>query len=426
MGTPDYTPSIYAVATTPTANKHAPHGLNVIVEGSADICLQDNEIFVTQRGGKIIQGPISGNEIKSATVIETRRTLQSTLLLQKKREMQTVQTLLEKKRAEFEKRMEECCEKQEELQSKQKQIRDRVAKFEKFLKENDAKRQRANAKSITERKLREAKELELCALQRQLHTEQLKNHGAIKLINRHKVYERYLQSIIDVLPPDYLDVNEPHINDIIMRHNTLVKTNDELKSIVQINQDDIGRLQGTLTGLIKDKNDLILVYNSKLGTQQKYLDKLRQDCAYLEQRLEERDSTSKERMRILSEIKLAIDNLYDRIAIHSQTTKIVQSDLTPASENDSRMVQVAPGLIATSAIAGVATLSTTTPTITTTVSGASVGVGAAAAAAAAATTASVMSLVAFKDKKSLTEKLHALQYRILDLQGNLQCLKKEA
>ncbi|KAH6574844.1 hypothetical protein BASA60_005315 [Batrachochytrium salamandrivorans] len=400
MGTPDYTPSIYAVATTPTANKHAPHGLNVIVEGSADICLQDNEIFVTQRGGKIIQGPISGNENKSATVIETRRTLQSTLLLQKKREMQTVQTLLEKKRAEFEKRMEECCEKQEELQSKQKQIRDRVAKFEKFLKENDAKRQRANAKSITERKLREAKELELCALQRQLHTEQLKNHGAIKLINRHKVYERYLQSIIDVLPPDYLDVNEPHINDIIMRHNTLVKTNDELKSIVQINQDDIGRLQGTLTGLIKTG---LCLSGATIG---------------------ERDSTSKERMRILSEIKLAIDNLYDRIAIHSQTTKIVQSDLTPASENDSRMVQVAPGLIATSAIAGVATLSTTTPTITTTVSGASVGVGA-AAAAAAATTASVMSLVAFKDKKSLTEKLHALQYRILDLQGNLQCLKKE-
>ncbi|KAH9250248.1 hypothetical protein BASA81_011929 [Batrachochytrium salamandrivorans] len=88
------------------------------------------------------------------------------------------------------------------------------------------------------------------------------------------------------------------------------------------------------------------------------------------------------------------------------------------------MVQVAPGLIATSAIAGVATLSTTTPTITTTVSGASVGVGA-AAAAAAATTASVMSLVAFKDKKSLTEKLHALQYRILDLQDITQLAEGE-
>ncbi|KAJ3101570.1 hypothetical protein HDU96_009928, partial [Phlyctochytrium bullatum] len=66
--------------------------------------------------------------------------------------------------------MEECREKQEELRakvkkesshnlngSKQKQIRDRVTKFEKFLKENDAKRQRANLKAQSEKKLREQK-----------------------------------------------------------------------------------------------------------------------------------------------------------------------------------------------------------------------------------------------------------------------------
>jgi hypothetical protein len=53
--------------------------------------------------------------------------------------------------------MEECKEKQDELKAKQKQIKERVTKFEKFLKENDAKRIRANAKAISERKLRESK-----------------------------------------------------------------------------------------------------------------------------------------------------------------------------------------------------------------------------------------------------------------------------
>jgi phage shock protein A len=38
--------------------------------------------------------------------------------LQKKKEMQSVQEQLEKKRMEFAKRMEECREKQEELRSK--------------------------------------------------------------------------------------------------------------------------------------------------------------------------------------------------------------------------------------------------------------------------------------------------------------------
>ncbi len=81
--------------------------------------------------------------------------------------MAIVQDQLEKKRAEFSTRMDECKYKQEELRGKvyfyqslhdqQKQIRDRVLKFEKFLKENDAKTQRANTKAQVERKAREAK-----------------------------------------------------------------------------------------------------------------------------------------------------------------------------------------------------------------------------------------------------------------------------
>jgi predicted ribosome quality control (RQC) complex YloA/Tae2 family protein len=51
-------------------------------------------------------------------MFENRRTLQSTLLLQKKKEMNAVQAALEKKRLEFAKRMEECREKQEELRAK--------------------------------------------------------------------------------------------------------------------------------------------------------------------------------------------------------------------------------------------------------------------------------------------------------------------
>ncbi|KAJ3056004.1 hypothetical protein HK097_008493 [Rhizophlyctis rosea] len=296
------------------------------VEPVSAVGARDGETFVTQRGGKIIQGiPVLQNE-RPPSMFESRRTLQSTLLLRKKKEMQAVQALLEKKRAEFAKRMEECREKQEELRARQKKIRDDVTKFEKHLKDNDAKRQRANLKAQTERKLREMKEMEMAALQRQLHEEQLKSEKMLRMIKKYQIYERYLQSVVDILPPDYLDVNEPHINDILMRHKTLVETNDDLVATVQQSQDEIEHQQAQLAGLIKAKNDLILVYNSTLGTQQKKLDQLKQECAYLEQRLEERDNTGKERaslnhldkLRILSETKLAINNIFDRVGIHSR------------------------------------------------------------------------------------------------------------
>ncbi|KAJ3010705.1 UNVERIFIED_CONTAM: hypothetical protein HDU68_002013 [Siphonaria sp. JEL0065] len=314
-----------AAATAPKGLGSGPSEASVAqshVEMSSDV--KDNgDTFVTQRGGKIVQGTplyvplMTQNEKQSPSIFENRHTLQSTLLLQKKKEMNLVQANLEKKRAEFSKRMEECREKQEELRVKQKQIRDRVTKFEKFLKENDAKRQRANLKALSERKMREQKEMEHGQLQHLQLDLQSKTKSILNLIKKYQIYEKYLQSVVDILPPDYLDINEPHVNDIIMRHKTLVETNEDLIQMVQTNQDGIEERQSSLAALIKNKNDLILVYNSQLGTQQKYLDKLKQESAYKEQRIEERDKTGKERSRMIGETKLAINNIYDRIVSYN-------------------------------------------------------------------------------------------------------------
>jgi predicted ribosome quality control (RQC) complex YloA/Tae2 family protein len=97
--------------------------ITAVVEGVANIPSNDaTDTFITQRGGKIIKKPVPGSDVHLLTqylkAMQTGRTLQSTLLLQKKKEMQNVQEMLEKKRTEFTKRMEECREKQEELRAK--------------------------------------------------------------------------------------------------------------------------------------------------------------------------------------------------------------------------------------------------------------------------------------------------------------------
>ncbi|KAI8615429.1 hypothetical protein BC830DRAFT_298727 [Chytriomyces sp. MP71] len=328
---------VYMASLAPApdaATQSSPRSASVLhshVETTADLQNKDNETFLTQKGGKIINGtplyvPVGGNEKHGPSIFDNRHTLQSTLLLQKKKEMQQVQLNLERKRAEFSKRMEECREKQEELRVKQKQIRDRVTKFEKFLKENDAKRQRANIKALSEKKMREMKEQELYHLQ-QLQLElHLKTERIQTMIRKYQIYEAYLQSVVDVLPADYLDINEPHVNDIIMRHKTLVETNNDLIKMVSQSQDEIEQRQGLLTELVKNKNDTILVYNSKLGTQQKYLDKLKQESAYTEQRIEERDKTGKERSRMIGETKLAINNIFDRIVSYNSRAATASSD----------------------------------------------------------------------------------------------------
>ena len=57
-----------------------------------------------------------------------------------------------------------------------------------------------------------------------------------------------------------MDVNEPHINDIIMRHKTLLETNQDIKREVQRNQDEIEKKQAILAGLIEVNRKQLFTY----------------------------------------------------------------------------------------------------------------------------------------------------------------------
>ena len=59
--------------------------------------------------------------------------------------------------------------------------------------------------------------------------------------------------VVDSIPADYLDINEPQINDILMRHKTLLETNEDLIRTVQNFQDSIENEQNQLANTIKVK-----------------------------------------------------------------------------------------------------------------------------------------------------------------------------
>ncbi|KXS21452.1 hypothetical protein M427DRAFT_130245 [Gonapodya prolifera JEL478] len=232
------------------------------------------------------------------TIFEGRRTLQSTLLLAKKREMLEVQQQLDEKRAEFNRRMQDCRDKQEELMAKQKQIRERVSKFEKFLVENDAKRQRALVKAQHERKTRETKDIELVQLKDKLNQELKRADRIRQLLVKYRPYEEYLQLVVSTIPPNYLDTPEPQISDFLARHRTLLETSLDLERQLAKAQDEIEQEQKRLSTVLKEKSDAILVYNSTLGSLQKHLDEIKGGNASVEAKVVERDRVAKHKVSI--------------------------------------------------------------------------------------------------------------------------------
>ncbi|ORZ34725.1 hypothetical protein BCR44DRAFT_33553 [Catenaria anguillulae PL171] len=305
--------------------------------------LEQDRVFLTQQGGKLLEGSklaaafdtfasksaSNDNPVRKLARAEVAKDMQSTLLIRRRKELKEVQVQLERKRVEFKKRMDECAEKHDELKAKQRLLRERVQKFEKFLRENDAKRQRALAKALTERKLKEQKEQELAQLHEQLKSAISRSEKIKKLLSTlYQPNERYLTAVIASLPTDYLDVQEPQINDILQRYSTLSETNRDLQQTLQVRLDEIERESNHLNDLLKQKNDRILVYNSQLGALQKRLDRAKAESARVEALVAQTLSSGKERMRTLSETKLAINNIY-RIGLVRNSNLSVPTNAPP-------------------------------------------------------------------------------------------------
>jgi Domain of unknown function (DUF4200) len=141
----------------------AVNNLIVTVENTSQI-ENNKETFLTQTGGKILE--TKGEDL--------RRSLQSTLLLQAKKQLKIVDLDLQEKRKDFVIRMARVRERRLELEERQKDVRDRVKKFERFIKDNAIKQARAKEKAKAERKIRKEKELENIKIQKDMVTSNLK------------------------------------------------------------------------------------------------------------------------------------------------------------------------------------------------------------------------------------------------------------
>lgn len=147
-----------------------------------------------------------------------------------------------------------------------------MIKFEKFLKENEAKRQRANTRAQTEKKIREQKVLEIQHMtymlaDLQIHLEKTRHLTRIAsfvILGKYQKYDEFLQSVVVSLPAEYLDTSDPHINDILLRYKTLSETNADLATNARNNTELIEKLQLQLNDVLKKLDNESMVSNAQM------------------------------------------------------------------------------------------------------------------------------------------------------------------
>jgi len=254
------------------------------------------------------------------TLLETgKNTLQKTLLLRREAEVDKIQYELEKKKIDFDKRMEECRLKKEDLKLKQKVIQERISKFDKFVKENEAKRKRAIVKYQQEKKLKEIKGRELEKYYSELSLLLLRQQKMKEKLIAYQKFENYLTHVLDRMPEGYLESTDNMLTALMMRFRTLSSTNSTLAERLSKSSDEVENGQKAIQDLTEGHMKELLICNSELASSQKNMEDVRERNLKLEQIYNTKRLSFRQQTETLGQIEIAIDNIAERCTSRSKS-----------------------------------------------------------------------------------------------------------
>ncbi|XP_029688793.1 uncharacterized protein CCDC197 [Takifugu rubripes] len=250
----------------------------------------------------------------SSRVLEAGvNTLQRTLLLKKKAELDQVDEQLSRKRDEFTSRMEDLANKRSELKLKQQQNRETVMKFEKFVADNEAKRNRALKKYEAAQEENISKQSEIEELTEELKLLKIRQQVLKEKIGKYKIYEDYLLKTLDYFPSSYLDHgSQPSVMSIIRRHEALSVTNRELRKRLGHAEEEVQQGSQQLQSMKREHNVKKLMGIKELSELQSELDSLKEENKQMEDKLLMQHGLSRDKVEEVGRLLMGINNLAEQ------------------------------------------------------------------------------------------------------------------
>jgi chromosome segregation ATPase len=245
----------------------------------------------------------------------------ATRLLEKRREMQEIESALSSQKEEFQLKMEALHQRREELNKKEYQLKESLLRFDKFLKENDSKRARADVKTGMERSAKEEKMREMLRLIQE-HEDLKKSRAHQKVVlTHHVIFQDYLDTVLEKTD-EFGEIRE-----FLARHDTLTQTNTDLVERQLKNVEEIEHHKGRLVKFTEEKNNEILSYNNALASLQRELDDSQSRTRTVEVRWNNILNTTAKKTLLLGQIKMATHNLFTLVNRHltmrHNTTKTI-------------------------------------------------------------------------------------------------------
>ncbi|XP_060768912.1 coiled-coil domain-containing protein 42 homolog [Neoarius graeffei] len=227
-----------------------------------------------------------------------------TRLLDKRRQIKDVDSVLRTQRREFEMKRESLRQRREKLKKKEEDLKDSLLKFDKFLKENDAKRARGVKKAESERAILRERERELELLHTHIAALLVKKEKLRARVERFRVYCEFLHAVLK-MANKFEDIGQ-----LVARFETLISTREHLLR----RQGEVERQRESdsleLRRYVSEQNAILLQYNNTLSQLQTELDNVVSHTLAQELSWNQIQAAAVKEMSLLSQIKVVTLNLY--------------------------------------------------------------------------------------------------------------------
>lgn len=240
------------------------------------------------------------------------RTLQCTLVLKKREELENINTHLTHTRAQIQQRMRSLTERRELLQRAQEESRQRAERFQRFVEENELKRRRAMKKLQMEKQQSQSKEEERGELANQMERLQDRRMRLKQRVSRYKIFEEFLMKTLELLPDNYLGLGTDLVAPIIRRYETLSISRQDLLQQLQRLTDQMKTDHNQLDTLKQQHNTYKLTTNQDLSDLQTQLDQMTERNKQQEMSLQLQQAQSRDQVEELGRVLLAVRNLAEQ------------------------------------------------------------------------------------------------------------------
>jgi len=223
----------------------------------------------------------------------------------KKTEAHAMKVQLEEEKAKYENIYRDLQQQQEQVERDENEFKALIARHDETILTNLHKRELARAQALEESNSKTEQDAKLVQLQKEMEALEKHKEATLVEIEQLQKYHDFMLEVWRVSDGEFEDVP-----DIINRYNRFRDTYEDLENREAVNTEELAKMRSEFSQNHERRNTEIMKLTNQINSHEKEIENLQRESQAWEGKLSKMQIESANKNLLLSQIKMAVDNLF--------------------------------------------------------------------------------------------------------------------